>query len=60
MSFPVWDDQCEGCGHKQEKGDDEPFYKLECSACGSPGCHECMPLGRGSRCQDCVDPETGE
>lgn len=62
--FPVWDDPtCGGCGEPQDEEDeDEPSYRFECAdpPCYYEGCHECMPLGRGSRCPECTDPETGE
>ena len=61
MPFDVWEeDKCGGCGHVDKSG--EPHYRLECTDmdCEYKGCHECMPLGRGSRCDDCADPETGK
>jgi hypothetical protein len=66
MNFPVWDQEtCGGCDQPQDpesKESGEPFYKLECAdpLCPYEGCHECIPNGRGTRCNDCVDPETGE
>ncbi len=64
--FPVWNEEtCGGCEEPQDeesKKDEAPFYKLQCtsSLCDYEGCHECMPNGRGSRCDDCRDPMTGE
>jgi len=65
-NFPVWDqEKCGGCNKPQDeesKKNKEPFYKLDCTdlICDYQGCHECMPLGQGTRCGSCVDPETGE
>lgn len=66
--FPVWEDgTCCGCGvtaaqlaKDPDYDPEEPVYRLVCPECYYEGCHECMPLGRGSRCASCVDPLTGE
>ena len=69
MGFKMWDDQCQGCGAKKEEvckivnsdiGERESFFIFECPNCGYEGCPKCMPVGRGSNCEECVDPETGE
>ena len=65
-TFATWEDEtCRGCGAKAKKRDreystPEPFSRFECPECGYEGCSECMPNGRGSKCEECVDPETGE
>jgi hypothetical protein len=62
-TFEAWDEKCGGCGAENDPEsieDGTPHYRLVCYECGYEGCHECMPLGRSSRCPDCVDPETGE
>lgn len=63
-NFPVWKEKtCGGCGEKQDpesKKSKEPFYRLTCPECYYEGCHECIPNGRGTRCDNCADPETGE
>lgn len=59
MTFPVWEDEtCGGCGKPQDKESKEagePFYKLTCPECYYEGCHECMPLGRGTLCDKCEE-----
>ncbi len=48
--------ECELCS----KGEDDPRLvanPLTCARCTAECCSDCMPLGRGTPCVVCIDPE---
>lgn len=56
--WPVWKKEkgCPSC-QKKEDEDGDPYHALACPECGSPGCDECFPNGRGCVCPACEDAE---
>lgn len=57
----VWkkDHGCPTC-EKKEDEDGELLNAFTCPECGSPGCDDCMPSGRGCVCPTCEEESYDE